>query len=276
MTVPLRCPVRGCGHALHHAGTSLACAIGHAFDLARSGYVNLLQPQDRKSKTPGDTAAAVAARRRIVERGIEGNIVGEIAAFAAQVTPATAGFLLDAGCGEGSVTMALTVATGREAVGVDIATAAVDRAARRYPGAAWIVANADREMPFPDGTFAMVASVVARRNPAEFARVLVPDGVCLVVVPGEDDLAELREALLGAAAGRDRGTAVEAEFAVGYQLIGRRTIRDRVRLDREALDDVLASTYRGARAAQRDRAAALTSMEVTLCREALAFRRRSG
>lgn len=276
MTVPLRCPVRGCGQALRRDGASLACAIGHAFDVARSGYVNLLQPQDRKSRTPGDTAAAVAARRRMVERGVEGNVVAEIAAFAARVAPATDGYLLDAGCGEGSVTMALTVATGLEAVGVDIATAAVDRAARRYPSGVWVVANADREMPFEDGIFAMVASVVARRNPAEFARVLAPDGVCLVVVPGEDDLAELREALLGAAAERDRGTAVEAEFAEGFELIGRRTIRDRVRLDREALDDVLASTYRGARAAQRERATALSSMEVTLCREALAFRRRSG
>ena len=40
-----------------------------AFDVARSGYVNLLQPQDKRSKTPGDTPEAVAARRRFLDRG---------------------------------------------------------------------------------------------------------------------------------------------------------------------------------------------------------------
>lgn len=275
MTIRLRCPVRGCGRALVREDSRAACEAGHAFDFARSGYLNLLQPQDRKSKLPGDSPASVAARRRLVDKGIEGNVVAEIAAFAARVAPARTGFLLDAGCGEGSVTTLLSVATGLETVGVDLSTAAVDRAARRYPAATWIVANADREVPFPDATFAMVTSVVARRNPLEFRRVLGDGGVCLIVVPGEDDLAELREVVLGATSRRDRGATVEAEFAEGYELIGRRSIRDRVRLERDAIDDVLASTYRGARVTERERAAALTSLEVTLSREALAFRKRA-
>lgn len=275
MTIRLRCPVRGCGRALVREGSRAACEAGHAFDFARSGYLNLLQPQDRKSKLPGDSPASVAARRRLVDKGIEGNVVAEIAAFAARVAPARTGFLLDAGCGEGSVTTLLSVATGLEPVGVDLSTAAVDRAARRYPAATWIVANADREVPFPDATFAMVTSVVARRNPLEFRRVLGDGGVCLIVVPGEDDLAELREVVLGATSRRDRGATVEAELAEGYELIGRRSIRDRVRLERDAIDDVLASTYRGARVTERERAAALTSLEVTLSREALAFRKRA-
>lgn len=275
MTVPLRCPVRGCGRPLEREPKRVVCGSGHAFDVARSGYVGLLQPQDRKSRTPGDTALAVAARRRIVERGIEAGLVAEIAAFAAAVSPSRQGLLLDAGCGEGSVTMAMSVATGLAAVGVDISSPAVDRAARKYPAATWIVANADRGMPFEDGAFELVTSIVARRNPPEFARLLAAGGVCLVVVPGSDDLGELREAVLGGMVGRDRAAVVEEEFASGFELVGRREVRDRVTLDRAAIEDVLAATYRGARTSEQERTARLSSMHVTLSREALAFRVRA-
>lgn len=274
MSILLRCPVRGCGSALVREPTRVVCTAGHSFDVARSGYISLLQPQDRKSRSPGDTAAAVDARRRLVEQGIEANIVAELAAFASKVATARNGNLLDAGCGEGSVTMAMSVATGLQPVGVDISSSAVDRAARRYPTGTWIVANADRDLPIVDGCASLVTSVVARRNPGEFFRVLESDGVCLVVVPGEDDLAELREVVLGANVGRDRTAAVESEFAEGFELIGRRSIRDRVRLERGAIEDVLVSTYRGARVAERERAAAVKSLDVTLSREALAFRKR--
>lgn len=274
MTAPLRCPVRNCGQRLLREVARVVCPSGHSFDIARSGYVSLLQPQDRRSRAPGDSAAAVAARRRLAESGIEAGVVAGLAGFAARITTGRAGLMLDAGCGEGSVTIALSVATGLEAVGVDIAAPAVDRAARKYPGPAWIVANADRELPFDAAQFALVTSIVARRNPPEFARLLEPEGVCLVVVPGADDLVELREAVLGEAVGRDRTVTVETEFADGFEPIGRATVRDRVRLDRAAIGDVLAATYRGARTAERERVAGLDCMTVTLHREAMGFRRR--
>lgn len=289
MTVRLRCPVRGCGLDLERETSRVVCASGHAFDIAKSGYIGLMQPQDRKSKSPGDSAPAVVARRRMVERGIEARIVAEIAGLAASTRSAGSGVLLDAGCGEGSVTMALSVATGYAPVGVDISTAAVERAAKRYPTATWIAANADREMPFADGSFAMVTSIVARRNVEEFARLLEPGGVCLVVVPGTDDLGELRAAVLGKTVDRDRTGSVEVEFIDGaelsgspptrlgppFELLGRRHMRDRVRLDRAAIEDALASTYRGARLSQQMRLTDLDALDVTLSREALVFRRRT-
>ena len=39
----------------------MICPRGHSFDVARSGYINLLQPQERRSRNPGDSADAVAA-----------------------------------------------------------------------------------------------------------------------------------------------------------------------------------------------------------------------
>ena len=65
----LICPVRGCGLALTRDEKRAFCSRGHSFDVARSGYINLLQPQDRRSKEPGDTKEAVAARRRLMIAG---------------------------------------------------------------------------------------------------------------------------------------------------------------------------------------------------------------
>ena len=48
----------------------MVCARGHSFDFARSGYINLLQVQERRAKDPGDSLEAMAARRRLHERGV--------------------------------------------------------------------------------------------------------------------------------------------------------------------------------------------------------------
>src|ERR1017187_10884104 len=62
----LLCTVRNCHMELVREERRLHCPRGHSFDVARSGYINLLQPQERRSKEPGDTAIA---RRMRVDRG---------------------------------------------------------------------------------------------------------------------------------------------------------------------------------------------------------------
>src|SRR5690348_16390140 len=66
----LVCPVRDCRMPLVREDRRVYCPRGHSFDVARSGYINLLQPQDKRSKQPGDAVAAVAARRRMHDRGV--------------------------------------------------------------------------------------------------------------------------------------------------------------------------------------------------------------
>src|SRR5262245_39977021 len=134
----LLCPVRDCHEALLREERRVLCPQGHSFDVARSGYINLLQPQERRSKQPGDTAAAVAARRRLHDRGVTEPLlqgIGEILAAA------PGDIVLDAGCGDGFYLGSLARKTGFDACGVDISFRAVDAAARRYPGCQWIVAN---------------------------------------------------------------------------------------------------------------------------------------
>jgi hypothetical protein len=86
----LVCPVRGCGQPLAWGEREATCPRRHRFDVARSGYLNLLQPQDRKSTEAGDSKEAVAARRRSMERGLgEALLAGLIEAAAGWKPAAT-------------------------------------------------------------------------------------------------------------------------------------------------------------------------------------------
>src|ERR1700742_1005440 len=94
----LLCPVRDCRLPLVTDARTLRCARGHSFDLARSGYINLLQPQERRSKHPGDSPEAVDARQRLHDRGVTTPLLDAIA----ETSGAHAGdIVLDAGCGDG-------------------------------------------------------------------------------------------------------------------------------------------------------------------------------
>lgn len=269
----LLCTVRTCHQPLLRPadGTAqrLVCANNHSFDVARSGYVNLLQPQDRRSKSPGDTAEAVAARRRFLDRGFAAPLVDAIV----NALPIQAGeALLDAGCGEGHHLGAFKAAYGVDAHGVDISVPAIEAAAKRYRDCTWVVANADRFIPYADGSFAGVATITARLNPDEFRRVLAPGGRLLVVIPGADDLIELREAVQGEAVERDRRERTIAMFATRFELERSESVAIEAKLDREAITDVMESSYRGLRARERERLAALGEMTVTLSRDLLVFR----
>src|SRR5579864_5414589 len=113
----LLCPVRGCHMALVREERRLLCSRGHSFDVARSGYINLLQPQERRSKNPGDTVAAVRARRRLHDRGVTEPLLHAIAEMLAASPRDT---VLDAGCGDGFYLGSLARRTGFDAHGVDI------------------------------------------------------------------------------------------------------------------------------------------------------------
>src|SRR5580698_9741592 len=131
----LLCSVRDCHLPLVRDGRRLVCSRGHSFDVARSGYINLLQPQERRSKQPGDTAAAVAGRRRLHDLGVT---QPQLQAVVEIMAASPGDIVLDAGCGEGFYLGTIARQTGFAAHGVDISIPAVDVAARRYPGCEWI------------------------------------------------------------------------------------------------------------------------------------------
>ena len=260
--------MRSCHAPLEKIERRYVCANRHSFDVARSGYVNRLQPQDSRSRTPGDTPEAVAARRRFLERGFTDPLTQRMVE-ALPLSPDDA--LLDAGCGEGHHLAAFRRAYGAVSHGVDISVPAIELAARRYRDCTWIVANADRFIPYEDASFTAVTSITARLNPDEFRRILAPGGTLLVALPGPDDLIELREQVLGGRLERDRVERTVAMFAPHFTLARHHPIRHSAHLDRAAMLDVMSSSYRGLRTREREKLEQLEAMDVTLSRDVLLF-----
>jgi len=248
----LLCTVRTCHLPLTREERRVVCPRGHAFDIARSGYINLLQPQERRSRNPGDSEEAVAARRRFLHRGHAEPLLAAIRAMIPTRHPERSegplsrrsfavsaaqddGDNLDAGCGEGYYLGSL----GRGS-GIDISTAAIELAARRYPQCEWIVANADRFIPYADASFDLVMSITGRMNAAEFRRVLRDDGFLLVAVAAPDDLIELR------GRGRDRVERTIAAFG-DFELIKRERATTVAELTGEEVMDLRSAVYRPGR-----------------------------
>ncbi|HEV2845525.1 MAG TPA: methyltransferase domain-containing protein [Thermoanaerobaculia bacterium] len=267
--VTLICPVRSCGAPLERRERALACERGHSFDVARSGYYNLLQPQDRRSKNPGDPKEAVEARRRFLEAGHGEALVQALIEETGAPAPSA---VLDVGCGEGFYLGRIAGAREVEAHGTDLSAPAVDLAARRYPGISWVVANADRFLPYAPGSFDLILSIDARLNPEEMRRVLAPGGRLLVAVPAPDDLLELRAAVLGEGALKDRTEKATGTLAGLFEMEGRRTVRQTARMGQDALRDALAATYRGGRESRMERLREIPELEVTLSHDLARFR----
>jgi 23S rRNA (guanine745-N1)-methyltransferase len=207
------------------------------------------------------------------DRGISEPLLRAIA----EMTAASAGdVVLDAGCGDGFYLGSLALEAGFDAHGVDISTHAVDAAARRYPPGQhiskpkgrgkfeWIVANADRYIPYASRSFSMVLSITARMNAAEFRRVLRDDGRLVVGIPAPDDLIELRSRT--GETGRDRVERTVETFADGFTLVDRRRATTVADLDAAAVQDILVSIYRPMRAQ------AVKAMRVTFSLDLLLFR----
>jgi 23S rRNA (guanine745-N1)-methyltransferase len=250
--VTLLCTVRDCRAPLVREAARVICERGHSFDVARSGYINLLQPQDRRAKSPGDSAEVVAARRRFLERFA---IPLDLSALR---SPNSA---LDAGCGEGHYLAAVQAQFDCEAHGVDISVPAIDAAARAHCDCTFVVANADRFLPYVDASFDLVMSINARLNPPEFRRVLRDGGTLLVSILGADDLRELRTG-----PEQDHVDRTIALFAPAFTLVRHENVRRTVHMNREDIRDALVASYRGMREVTDE------ELDVTLSRDMLIFR----
>jgi ubiquinone/menaquinone biosynthesis C-methylase UbiE len=101
---------------------------------------------------------------------------------------------LDLGCGDGAFTVLLREA-GADAVGAEVADAALERARRARPGLRFVQVAVDGPLPFDDHSFDLVwvSEVIEHvadtaRWLSEVRRVLAPGGRLLITTPNHGRL----------------------------------------------------------------------------------------
>lgn len=184
----LRCP--SCGGPLRCDRRRLVCPAGHAFDIARQGYANLISGHRRRHQ--GDDVRMVEARERFLEAGHYRPLSSTIAALVAEHAPAHECLVADLAGGTGHYLAAvLDACPHRYGLCVEASPPALRRAARAHARAAAIGADVWGTLPVRTGAASVVLSVFAPRNVAEIARILAPGGIVVVAAPRVTHLQEL-------------------------------------------------------------------------------------
>ena len=220
----LRCS--RCGADLEpHGALSLACENGHHFDANRRGYLNTL---DASRGIVGDTRPILVARDEFLQRGHYEPIADALAdALPGGPSPIA---ILDSGCGTGYYLRRVLEARGNaEGLAFDASAAAVALAVAAS-GSPGLVGDVWRELAIRNQRADVVMCVFAPRNPQEFARVLRPGGLLLVVTPSPAHLRELRAAgrLLGMQ--DDKLGVLDAALGESFTLARRESLEYTVRL----------------------------------------------
>ncbi|PYC77038.1 23S rRNA methyltransferase [Streptomyces tateyamensis] len=224
----LTCPHCALGLALDAAGRTLRCGGGHAFDVARQGYVSLL-PGDAHTGT-GDTAEMVAARADFLDAGHYEPIARALASTAAELE--AAGLVVDLGAGTGYyLARVLEALPGAVGAALDISKFALRRAAKAHPRAGAVVCDAWRPLPLAGAAADLLLNVFAPRDGAEIHRVLRPGGHLLLVTPTTRHLAELVGALGLLAVDVDKDRRVAEKLSPHLEPVDQREVEFELRLD---------------------------------------------
>ena len=258
---PLLCPV--CSAPLLPHEKNYGCANGHPFNIAKEGYVNLLLSHQRKSKTPGDSAEMIMARRRFFDSGAFAPLSDLISNSPVFNRKEVA--VLDCGCGEGYLLGALSERSEGFFCGVDISKKAVQVASKRHKKATWIVANGMRELPIADSSMDVILSILAPRNTAEFSRILKPDGALIIGVPGPNHLIELRNKLQFTSGDfKEKADEAAAKCAPQFTETRRELLRYEQTLDQQQIADLIQMTPLFWRSSTEAKAAVMNLDQLTI------------
>ena len=187
------CPI--CNHLLVESEGSFKCCSNHCFDKSGSGYVNLLI--NGRKKGHGDNKIMIKARHNFLQKGyykdLKDSICTEVKKYAKNKLS-----LLDSGCGEGYYTEGMYVAVSEnesgEVYAIDVSKEALKIAAKNCKKVKFAVASAYK-LPFEDESFDIVTSLFAPLACEEFYRVLKKEGIFITVIPLENHLYQLKQAV---------------------------------------------------------------------------------
>jgi len=249
------CPV--CGASLHRNGGSLFCenpGKRHCFDLAASGYVNLLPPGKAGNAHTGDDRGMIRARSRFLALGLYDPIPLTAASLAAEVLGKRETLCaVDAGCGEGYHSCLMARSLGdtcaREVTlfGFDASKHGAEAGAKLAAKqaltdgsvrAAFAAGNLFA-LPVPADSADCIFSLFAPIAGEENSRVLKDDGVLVVGAAGKRHLWQLRELLYDI----PREAEGEIRTPEGFSQVAEKTLSVTIQIPtNEALKDLFHMT----------------------------------
>lgn len=203
----LVCPV--CGGKMSRDEKSLFClgARRHVYDVASSGYVNLLPPGRMSNAKSGDDRTMISSRAAFLDRGYYSRFserIGELISSLAENQGKREIALADCACGEGYHTCNITKTIVKNSIspcvlGFDASKFGAERGAKRAKkvfGADVFFAAANVfSLPVADSSVDFATSIFAPVAWDETSRILKDDGYLIVASSGERHLFELRAAI---------------------------------------------------------------------------------
>ncbi len=190
----LSCPV--CNTSLQKSQKSYNCENGHNFDIAKQGYINLLNSNKKSSFDPGDNKNMVDARRNFLEQGFYKPISDLLnTTFLSNLPHFTNPLqIAEIGSGEGYYINGLRDCHAGNYYGIDISKHAAKTASTKYNNITFVVANAV-ELPFLDNSVNVLTSLFSPFYEESAKKVLTKNGIIIQAVPLSNHLLELRQVL---------------------------------------------------------------------------------
>ncbi|MBQ8177569.1 MAG: methyltransferase domain-containing protein [Clostridia bacterium] len=229
----LICP--RCGCKLSRNGGSLYCFFKHCYDIASSGYVNLVLSGSKTQLNSGDNKDMMLARRRTMDRGYYEALANKIVEIIADYSHDD---ILDIGCGEGYITGEIARAYESANVrGADLSKSAILLADKRYKNASFIVGNS-ASLPILEKSVDVGVAVFTPTYFAELERVVKRGGIFIKVNPAPEHLLDVKELLY-------EDTYLNEEEIVecgGFELIARYKLDDTFTACGDEIKDLLQMT----------------------------------
>ncbi len=218
-----QCPL--CDLPLHRQASNYQCDNHHNFDIAKEGYINLLPPNHKHSKAPGDSKDMILSRKNFLSRRYYEPLAAAISQMVVQYASDLPKLnILDAGCGEGYYVGYLQNQLKQPGsyYGIDISKEAIRYGAKQYRAVTFAVASI-AQLPVQAASVNCILNVFAPRNNAEFARIAAKDCLLLVVSPAVDHLLELRRLIYEQV--KPYGVLARDEFAPHFSLVDSQTVQ---------------------------------------------------
>ncbi|MGZ8176488.1 putative RNA methyltransferase [Williamsia sp. SKLECPSW1] len=249
----LDCPV--CTADVDVDERTVICDRGHTFDIARQGYVSLLNGSTHGLRS--DTPEMIAARDRVQGAGHFDPVTDAL------LDASIGSTVLDVGAGTGHH-LARVVADDprRRGVGLDLSKPGARAIARRSDRVGAVVADAWTRLPVRSGVVDTVLSVFSPRNVAEFARVLDPGGRVVIVAPTPRHLGEIVAPMGMIGVDPTKSDRIGATMGSAFTRVDRVLVEYTVDADRALVADLVAmgpSAHHHAPSEITDRAATLAA-----------------